>query len=126
MQANVGIIRKEDELVEALEKLDALRERVKNVSAAGGPVYNPGWNLATDLPAMITVSISAAQGALNRRESRGGQTREDFPKADPALGKINFVQRQTQGAGYLNPISVTPEPLAEMPDELKALFEEAK
>jgi succinate dehydrogenase / fumarate reductase flavoprotein subunit len=126
MQANVGIIRKEDELVEALEQLEVLKERTKNVSASGGVSYNPGWNLATDLPSMLTVSISAAQGALERRESRGGQTREDFPKADPELGKVNFVQRQTQGAGYLNPISISPEPLAEMPDELKALFEEAK
>ena len=124
MQANVGIIRNEAEVVEALEKLDELKERAANVAVGGGRVYNPGWNLATDLPSMLTVSTCTAQGARDRRESRGGQTREDFPKADLELGKVNFVQRQSSGRGFSSEITITPEPLPVMPDELMAIFEE--
>ena len=101
------------------------KERVSNISVKGGRAYNPGWNLATDLPAMLTVSTCVALGARERKESRGGQTREDFPKADPELGKINFVSRQPAGGGFNEEIKISPEPLPEMPDELKALLEEA-
>ena len=125
MQTNVGIIRTGPELDEALEKLEVLKERVNNISVKGGRAYNPGWNLATDLPAMLTVSTCVALGARERKESRGGQTREDFPKADPELGKINFVSRQPAGGGFNEEIKISPEPLPEMPDELKALLEEA-
>jgi succinate dehydrogenase / fumarate reductase flavoprotein subunit len=69
--------------------------RTAKVQVKGGRAYNPGWNLATDLPSMITTSIAVAQGALNRKESRGGHTREDYPGPDPELGKVNFVQHQT-------------------------------
>jgi succinate dehydrogenase / fumarate reductase flavoprotein subunit len=124
MQALVGIIRTGPELEEALRKLEELKEQTSKVSVKGGRAYNPGWNLATDLPSMITTSIAVTQGALNRKESRGGHTREDHPGPDPEFGKINFVQRQTAKRGYLEPISVSSEPLPEMPDELRALMEE--
>ena len=124
MQALVGIIRTGAEIEEALAKLEDLKQQTAKVQVKGGREYNPGWNLATDLPSMITTSIAVAQGALNRKESRGGHTREDFPGPDPELGKVNFVQRQTAERGFLAPISVAPEPLPEMPAELRALFEE--
>ena len=126
MQSLVGIIRTGPELEEALTKLEELKERTAKVQVKGGRAYNPGWNLATDLPSMITTSIAVAQGALNRRESRGGHTREDFPGPDPEMGKVNFVQRQTGEHGFMAPISIGPEPLPVMPPELAALFEEAK
>jgi succinate dehydrogenase / fumarate reductase flavoprotein subunit len=125
MQSLVGIIRTGPELEEALVKLEELKGRVSKLTVKGGKVYNPGWNLATDLPSMITTSIAVAQGALNRKESRGGHTREDYPGPDAELGKVNFVQRQTAEHGYLAPISINPEPLPEMPAELRALLEEA-
>jgi succinate dehydrogenase / fumarate reductase flavoprotein subunit len=75
---------------------------------------------------MITTSIAVAQGALHRKESRGGHTREDFPGPDPEMGKVNFVQRQTVEHGYLAPIGIEPGPLPVMPAELAVLFEEAK
>ncbi|MDE3086183.1 MAG: fumarate reductase/succinate dehydrogenase flavoprotein subunit [Acidobacteriota bacterium] len=120
MQALVGIIRTESELVEALEELDELDDRATRVSVTGGRVYNPGWNLATDLPSMLTVSRLVAKGALERRESRGGHTRDDYPKADPELGKVNFVQRLGSGGEF----TIAPEPLPEMPPELQRLLEE--
>lgn len=124
MQSLVGIIRTGPELEQALENLSDLRERAGRMSVSGGRVYNPGWNLATDLPSMLTVSTAVTQGALARKESRGGHTREDFPAADPELGKINFVQHQTDQRGPDAPIIVSPEPLPEMPAELAELLEE--
>ncbi|MGP8058840.1 MAG: fumarate reductase/succinate dehydrogenase flavoprotein subunit [Acidimicrobiales bacterium] len=126
MQSLVGIIRTGPELEEALGKLDELRARADKLSVQGGRVYNPGWNLATDLPSMLTVSTAVAQGALARTESRGGHTREDFPTADPELGKVNFVQRQVDPRGPDAPITIGPEPIPEMPAELRELLEDAK
>ena len=93
MQDLVGIIRTESELRQALDELDTLSERAQKLSVSGGRAYNPGWNLATDLPSMLTISRLVAKGALERRESRGGHTREDYPSPDPELGKVNLVQR---------------------------------
>ena len=124
MQALVGIIRTGPELEEALDKLGDLRERAGKLSVGGGRAYNPGWNLATDLPSMLTVSVAITQGALARKESRGAHTRDDYPAADPELAKVNFVQRQRAERGYAAPVEIAPEPLAEMPADLKALLEE--
>jgi succinate dehydrogenase / fumarate reductase flavoprotein subunit len=124
MQSLVGIIRTGSELEEALTKLDELTERTKKVSISGPKEYNPGWNLATDLPSMLTVSRAVAQGALARKESRGGHTRDDFPGPDPELGKVNMVQRQKGARGYSAPIELSAEPIPQMPTELKALLEE--
>jgi succinate dehydrogenase / fumarate reductase flavoprotein subunit len=125
MQSLVGIIRTASELEEAAKQLDRFTERVKHISVKGGRAYNPGWNLATDLPAMISVSKCVTLGATLRKESRGGHTREDFPAADPELGKINFAQT-TDGGNWDSPVSVVESPILVMPDELKVLLEEAK
>jgi len=125
MQSNVGIIRNQSELDAAIIALDEFTVRVKNVSVKGGRAYNPGWNLATDLPAMISVSKCVTNGALRRKESRGGHTREDFPNADPELGKLNFAQT-SDGGHWDDPVSVVESPILIMPDELKALLEEDK
>jgi succinate dehydrogenase / fumarate reductase flavoprotein subunit len=134
MQSLVGIIRTGSELDEALGKLEELEQRAKRVSVSGGRRYNPGWNLTTDLPAMLTVSRATTLGAINRKESRGGHTRDDYPKADPEMGKINFAQRLAGGTSAGDGVAGTPSilgievepiPIPELPDELKALLEEA-
>jgi succinate dehydrogenase / fumarate reductase flavoprotein subunit len=125
MQADVGIIRNAGELEEARVKLLEFTERVRHVSVKGGRAYNPGWNLATDLPAMITVSTCVTLGATLRKESRGGHTREDFPNPDPELAKINFAQ-SSDGGNWDSPVTVVESPILVMPAELKALLEEAK
>jgi len=132
MQSLVGIIRTGSELEEALGKLEELEDRATKVAISGGQAYNPGWNLATDLPSMLTVSRAVAQGAVNRKESRGGHTRDDYPKPDPDMGTVNFVQRIPVGTGgsagaggtpSVTTITITPEPIPPMPDELSALME---
>lgn len=120
MQTLVGIIRTEFELTQALEQINILKERAENLSVKGGLSYNPGWNLATDLPSMLSVCTMVTLGALERKESRGGHTRDDYPAPDPELGKLNFVQKLDQSGEY----KITPEPLPEMPNELKVLLEE--
>ena len=124
MQADVGIIRTASELERAVSALDGFCERVRNLAVKGSRAYNPGWNLATDLPSMLAVSRCVAAGALRREESRGGHTREDFPNADPALGSVNFAQR-SDGGRWDSPVTIEPSALLTMPDELRALLEEA-
>jgi succinate dehydrogenase / fumarate reductase flavoprotein subunit len=87
----VGIIRREGELADALKRLQELKLRVAAVGAIGGRKYNPGWHLALDLRNMLVVSECTAKAALEREESRGGHTREDFPKMSPEWRKINLV-----------------------------------
>jgi succinate dehydrogenase / fumarate reductase flavoprotein subunit len=132
MQSLVGIIRTGSELEDALGKLEKLEERATRVSVSGGRRYNPGWNLTTDLPSMLTVSRCTALGAINRKESRGGHTRDDYPKPVAEMGAVNFVERVTldddEGVGgtpSIRSITSTPEPILVMPDDLKTLFEEA-
>jgi succinate dehydrogenase / fumarate reductase flavoprotein subunit len=121
MQNLVGIIRTESELKKALGEIAKLRERLSRVSVEGNRQYNPGWHLALDLRTMLAVSEACALSAIERRESRGGHTREDYPKTDPNLGKVNMVTRKKNGA-----LTITQEPLPEMPEELKKLLEEQK
>jgi succinate dehydrogenase / fumarate reductase flavoprotein subunit len=119
MQELVGIIRTEDELKRALERIAVLKERAGRVRVEGHRQYNPGWHLALDLPSLLTVSECVTLAALERRESRGGHTRDDYPKADPELGKVKVVVRQHDGEP-----TVAKEPLEEMPEDLRQLFEE--
>src|SRR5437870_814872 len=81
---------------------------------AGGRDFNPAWHLALDLYSMLSVSEAVTLGALERKESRGGHTRDDYPLADDHFGKVNVVIRRKGGA-----FSVAQEPLPEMPDDLK-------
>jgi succinate dehydrogenase flavoprotein subunit len=120
MQELVGLIRVEDELVDALEELDRLDARAEKLSVPGGRAYNPAWNLATDLPSMLTVSRMVAMGAIERRESRGGHTRDDYPSTDPELSKVNLVQRIASDGGFV----LEREPLAGLPENLSGLLEE--
>ena len=123
MQVNVGIIRTQSELEFAATELDKFTERVKNIAVKGGRAYNPGWNLTTDLPAMLTVCRCVTRGATLRKESRGGHTREDYPKPDPEFAKFNFAH-STKGGNWDSPFDTVESPLLEMPADLKALLEE--
>jgi succinate dehydrogenase / fumarate reductase flavoprotein subunit len=114
----VGIIRTEDELKRALEELVVLRDRATRVGVEGHRQYNPGWHLALDLRSMLAVSECIARAAFERRESRGGHTREDYPQADPEQAKFNVVVRQQGDA-----VTLVNEPRPAMPDDLRALLE---
>ena len=114
----VGIIRTEDELKRALEELAVLRDRATRVGVEGHRQYNPGWHLALDLRSMLAVSECIARAAFERRESRGGHTREDYPRADPEQATFNVVVRQRG-----DEVTLSHEPKPPMPDELRQLLE---
>ncbi len=114
----VGIIRKADEMSEALARLEGLKARAAAVSVEGHRQFNPGWHLALDLHNMLLVSECVARAALVREESRGGHTRDDFPAMRREWRSVNLVCR-TAGSG----VAVTPQPIPAMPIELLSLFE---
>jgi succinate dehydrogenase / fumarate reductase flavoprotein subunit len=118
MHSLVGIIRIEDELKRALEKLDELKERAGRVTAEGNRLYNPGWHLALDLASLLAVSEVITLAALERKESRGAHTRDDYPQTDPELGKVNVVVRAKDGAPYVDRTLLEP-----IPEELRAIIE---
>jgi succinate dehydrogenase / fumarate reductase flavoprotein subunit len=121
MQELVGIIRRRDELEEALTRLERLRGRATRARVSGSRIYNPGWHLALDLENLLGISEAVTRSALIREESRGGHTREDFPKADPEWGTKNVVTRKRDGR-----LVLTTEPIPAVPAELRALLGEDK
>ncbi len=124
MQRLVGIIRKAQELREALVEIEQLKERAKHLTVEGHRQYNPGWHLALDLTNMLVVSECIARAALEREESRGGHTRDDYPKPDPEWGAKNLVLT-LPGDVLDTAIDIRQQPIPVMPEELKVFFEEA-
>jgi succinate dehydrogenase / fumarate reductase flavoprotein subunit len=122
MQHKVGIVRTEEDLKAAVAELEEIQKRVDKVSVEGSIQFNPGWHLAQDLKNMVTVSKAVAKCALERRESRGGHTRLDFPDYSEQLSKVNALIRK----GADGKMEYDQAPLPEMPEELKKLFEEDK
>jgi succinate dehydrogenase / fumarate reductase flavoprotein subunit len=87
----VGIIRREEEMAQALDRLTELRLRARRAGVEGHRQFNPGWHLALDLRNMLLVSECVARAALNRTESRGGHTRDDYPEMDREWRRANLV-----------------------------------
>jgi succinate dehydrogenase / fumarate reductase, flavoprotein subunit len=115
----VGLIRREPELKTALVELDKLRTRAAHVSAPGERAYNPGWHLALDLRNMLLVAECVAQAALERQESRGGHTREDYPSMSPEWRKVNLVC----SAGADGNVTLRRQLMVPMRTELLELFD---
>ena len=115
----VGLIRRESEMKTALVELDKLRAREAQVSAAGGRAYNPGWHLALDLRNMLVVAECVAQAALERQESRGGHTRDDYPAMSPEWRKVNLIcSLDTSGS-----VQLRQQPMVPMRTDLLQLFD---
>ncbi len=114
----VGIIRREEEIKAALAELEKLRERAALVSAAGGTAYNPGWHLALDLRNIMLIAECVAQAALERQESRGGHTRDDFPQMSPEWRKVNLVCSLDGDR-----VAVARQPMVPMRADLMGLFD---
>jgi succinate dehydrogenase / fumarate reductase flavoprotein subunit len=123
----VGIIRKEEEITEALERLNKLRERFKNLQVEGQRRYNPGWNLAIDLRNMLLVSECVAKAALQRTESRGGHTRDDHPAMDSSWRKVLLVcEAAADGDEVIPEITITKKDQTPMRPDLLELFDIAE
>jgi succinate dehydrogenase / fumarate reductase flavoprotein subunit len=122
MQDLVGIVRMEEEMQQALAGLAALKQRAAQVGVTGHREFNTGWHAAQDLGNLLMVSEAITRSAIERKESRGGHFRQDYPEKDPAYATFNIVARRaTDGE-----MQVSRAPIAPMPDELKQVIEENK
>jgi succinate dehydrogenase / fumarate reductase flavoprotein subunit len=120
MQDLVGIVRNESEMREALGKIDDFKKRAENAAVSGNREYNPGWHTALDLKNLLAVSEAITRAALERKESRGAQFRDDYPDKDDRLAKVNtMISKADDGS-----MQIRLEPLPEMPDYLKQVIEE--
>ncbi len=122
MQDLVGIVRTELEMRKALDGLETLRERARRVGVGGHREYNPGWHATLDLHNLLTVSEAITRSAIERRESRGGHFRDDYPDKDPLYAAFNLVVRK----GRDGAMEVSRASIPEMPAELKQVIEEMK
>jgi len=116
MQKLVGIFRNKEDLIRALEELEKLKERTGRLSVEGSRLFNPGWHLAQDLKAMLTVSQAVTRSALAREESRGAHSRIDYPGLDATWGTRNNVIAREGSAMTLRQSAVP-----ELPGDLKKL-----
>ncbi|MFF7274215.1 fumarate reductase/succinate dehydrogenase flavoprotein subunit [Streptomyces griseorubiginosus] len=126
----VGIIRREGEMEQALEKLADLRVRARRAGVEGHRQFNPGWHLALDLRNMLLVSECVARAALERTESRGGHTREDHPGMDRKWRRVNLLCQLADPTGGLaatdpvrGQIDLTRETTEPIRADLLALFD---
>ena len=122
MQNLVGIVRREEEMVRALDGLSELWQRSQNVVVHGHREYNPGWHTVIDLRHLLTVSEAITRSAIERKESRGGHFRDDFPNKNAADGKMSVIVRKAADGS----MQVRREPIPEMPEHLQQVVEEMK
>jgi succinate dehydrogenase / fumarate reductase flavoprotein subunit len=121
MQELVGIIRKEDEMRRALDKIAELKERAAKAAIEGHRQYNPGWHLTDDLKSLLAVSECVTTAAIERKESRGAHTRDDYPETDNEEHvKVNMVLSLDEEGN----INLERRQRPEMPAELKKLLED--
>jgi succinate dehydrogenase / fumarate reductase flavoprotein subunit len=122
MQALVGIVRLEDEMTEALARVESFKERTTRVGVDGHREYHSGWHTALDLQNLLIVSEAIARSAIERKESRGGHFREDYPDKVIEYSTINMMVKQgADGRMQLSRIPIPP-----IPDHLKQVIEEQK
>jgi succinate dehydrogenase / fumarate reductase flavoprotein subunit len=122
MQDLVGIVRVEDEMKKALEGLEELKKRAVKVGVHGNREYNPGWHTALDLDNLLTVSEAITRAAIERKESRGGHFRDDFPDKAAEFSKFNIVIKKGKGGE----MEVSRQDLTPMRDDLAKVIEENK
>ena len=120
MQNYVGIVRVHDEMERALSEIKVLKRRAENVGVPGNREYNPGWHTALDLRHLLIVSEAITRSALERKESRGGHFRDDYPDKDPAFGTFNHVVR----LGKDGEMQLERAPIPPMPADLEAIVTE--
>ena len=122
MQNLVGIVRRQDEMEQALAGIMKLKERAKHVAVSGNREYNPGWHTAMDLEHLLTVSEAITRAGLERKESRGAHFRDDYPEKDATFGTFNFAISK----GRDGEMRVERDPLPPTTGEQKQIIEEMK
>jgi succinate dehydrogenase / fumarate reductase flavoprotein subunit len=121
MQSLVGIVRTESEMRLALEKLEQLKARAANVGVSGDRPYHAGWHTALDLRNLMVVSEAVTRSALERRESRGGHFRDDYPDKHQEFSSINVMVKEAAGGMQVSRVAIPA-----IPAELQQVIEEQK
>lgn len=96
MSTYVGIFREQGDVKKAMEEIEALKKRYRNVGVSS-PSLTMNYELmnAIELGYMFDVAHSIAYGALLREESRGAHSRTDFPKRDDEKWLKHSIARVT-------------------------------
>jgi succinate dehydrogenase / fumarate reductase flavoprotein subunit len=122
MQDLVGIARNGSELEKAIANMDDFWSRASRASSGGNRGYNPGWHTAIELKHMLTVAEAIARAANERKESRGGHFREDFPEKSVEFAKVNTnIKKDLDGRMTIKQI-----PKEKMRDDLQQVIDEMK
>jgi succinate dehydrogenase / fumarate reductase flavoprotein subunit len=122
MQDLVGIVRQEQEMLQALDRIQELKDASEQVSVDGNREYNAGWHTALDLFHLLTVSEIVTRAALERKESRGAHFRDDFPEKNNQFGAFNIVVRKNPDGA----MQFSREPMAPLRPDLQQIIEEMK
>jgi succinate dehydrogenase / fumarate reductase flavoprotein subunit len=122
MQALVGIVRLEHEMKEALVRIQGFKERAARAGVSGHREFHAGWHTALDLRNLLAVSEAVAKSAIERKESRGGHFREDYPDKSAEFGAVTLMVKP----GSDEAMELTRLPIPPIPDHLKAVIEEQK
>ncbi|MEQ1586415.1 MAG: fumarate reductase/succinate dehydrogenase flavoprotein subunit [Cyclobacteriaceae bacterium] len=122
MQDLVGIVRNENDLITSLEHLNELERRVAHVGCNGNRGYNPGWHTAMELKHMLTVARAIAISAKERKESRGGHFREDFPEKSTEFSNVNMTLKKD----HTGNIEIRQVPKTDVRNDLKQIIDEMK
>jgi len=109
MQNLVGIVRTENEMKQALERIDKLKQKAASVGVGGNREYNPGWHTALDLDSLLTVSEAITRSGIERKESRGAHFRNDFSEKSEQFSKVNLViKKGSDGQMVVSQIPIVP------------------
>jgi succinate dehydrogenase/fumarate reductase flavoprotein subunit len=83
MTENCGVFREEKQLKTCIETIEKLQEKFKNGKITDkGKLFNTEIYEILELENMLAMAEIIAKGALDRKESRGGHSRTDYPKRD--------------------------------------------
>ncbi|WP_262406063.1 succinate dehydrogenase flavoprotein subunit [Protaetiibacter sp. SSC-01] len=83
MDRNAQVFRTDESLAKVTETIHQLRERYKNVSIQDkGNRFNTDLLEAIELGFLLDLAEVVVFSAKNRKESRGGHMRDDYPKRD--------------------------------------------
>ncbi len=112
MTDKVGVFRKEEDIIAAIEILQDLRERAARVAlSTRSLIMNVELLHRWELDNLLMMAMAICHGALHRRESRGAHFREDFPERKdefnyhtlvtmPQFGKVEFGRRDIDMSVY--------------------------
>ena len=99
MDADMQVFRSEETIRRAIDKIDELRERYKNVAVQDkGKRYNLDLLEGLELGYLLDIAEAMSVAALHRPESRGGHFREDFPDRDDDKWMVHSMLYRDENA----------------------------